>query len=313
MWLAVRGLDFGKISGYFKKANYLWVFISTIFGLLAYWFRAVRWNILLKPIGHQISNSNALWTISFGYLMNLTVPRSGEVARATALYGVEKVPVDKSFGTIILERVVDLCCMLLFLLLVLVFKYEAIAAFYQKANIKVSTSTLIIIFGALVVGGILFLVFRKRLGTIPVVGKMVKFVNGILSGLLTIFKLEQPLKFVLYSLAIWACYYLAAYLVCFALPETSAFTWADGLFLVVVGTLGMMVPASGGIGAFHFALKLGVGALFLSLGKSFSQGEEIGLAYAFISHTMQMIIMLVMGFISIPMLARARSRVTPTL
>ena len=83
-----------------------------IFGLLAYWFRAVRWNLLLEPMGYQISNSNSLWTISFGYLMNLTIPRSGELARSTALYGVEKVPVDKSFGTIILERVVDLFCML---------------------------------------------------------------------------------------------------------------------------------------------------------------------------------------------------------
>jgi hypothetical protein len=63
-----------------------------------------------------------LWSISFGYLMNLTIPRSGEVARATALYGVEKVPVDKSFGTIILERVVDLFCMMVFLGLTLLFK-----------------------------------------------------------------------------------------------------------------------------------------------------------------------------------------------
>ncbi len=84
------------------------------FGVLAYWVRAIRWNLLLEPMGYTISNANALWTLSFGYLMNLTIPRSGEVARATALYGVEKVPVDKSFGTIILERVVDLVCMGLF-------------------------------------------------------------------------------------------------------------------------------------------------------------------------------------------------------
>ena len=107
---------------------------------------------------------------------------------------------------------------------------------------------------------------------------------------------------------IWLCYYLAAYLVCFALPETSDFTIADGFFIIVVGTLGMMVPASGGIGAFHFALKIGIAALFLSMGKSATEGAEVGLSYAFISHTMQLVIMLVMGLISIPMLARGRNQ-----
>ena len=128
-----------------------------------------------------------------------------------------------------------------------------------------------------------------------------------MDGALSIFKLKQPGKFIFHSLMIWICYYLAAYLVCFALPETSNFTFADGFFIIVVGTLGMMIPASGGIGAFHLALKLGVGALFLSMGKTFAEGEEIGLAYAFISHTMQLVIMAVLGFISIPILAKARN------
>lgn len=136
--------------------------------------------------------------------------------------------------------------------------------------------------------------------------KIYKIVDGLLDGLLSIFKLRKPGVFIFHSLMIWVCYYLAAYLVCFALPETAHFSIADGFFLIVVGTFGMMVPASGGIGAFHFALKIGVGALFLSMGKSFEEGAQVGLAYAFISHTMQLVIMLVMGLISIPMLAKAK-------
>ena len=71
----------------------------------------------------------------------------------------------------------------------------------------------------------------------------------------------------------------------------------------------MMVPASGGIGAFHFALKLGIMALFLSMGKNPEEGAEVGLAYAFISHTMQLVLMIVLGLISIPMLAKARNKI----
>ncbi|WP_297985091.1 lysylphosphatidylglycerol synthase transmembrane domain-containing protein [uncultured Chryseobacterium sp.] len=307
MWLAFRGLKFGEIKGYFAKANYLWVAAAAVFGVLAYWFRAIRWNLLFEPLGYKISNSNSFWTIAFGYLMNLTIPRSGEVARATALYGVEKVPVDKSFGTIILERVVDLICMIAFLGLTLIFKYDAILAFYKQSNINISPNKIFVILGVLTAGAIAFFVFRNRFINVPVLGNVIKIINGILDGVFSIFKLKQPVLFVVYSVAIWICYYLAAYLICFALPETSHFTFADGFFVIVVGTLGMMIPASGGIGAFHFALKLGIGALFLSMGKSFAEGEEVGLAYAFISHTMQLVLMVVLGFISIPILTKARN------
>ena len=307
MWLAFRGLEFGKIKGFFAKANYLWVAAAAFFGILAYWFRAVRWNLLLEPLGYQISNSNSFWTIAFGYLMNLTIPRSGELARSTALYGVERVPVDKSFGTVILERVVDLFCMIAFLGLTLIFKYDAIRAFYRQSNINVSPNKFLLILGGLALLGLLFFVFRDRFRNVPVLGNIIKIIDGILDGIFTIFKLKKPLKFLFHSVMIWVSYYLAAYLVCFALPETSNFTFADGFFIIVVGTLGMMVPASGGVGAFHYALKLGIGALFLAMGKSFAEGEEVGLAYAFISHTMQLVIMVVLGFISIPILAKARN------
>ncbi|EKB58523.1 lysylphosphatidylglycerol synthase transmembrane domain-containing protein [Bergeyella zoohelcum] len=310
MWLATRGLDFKEIQNYFANANYFWVALAAVFGLLAYWFRAVRWNIMFEPMGYRSSVSNSFWSISFGYLMNLTIPRSGELARATALYKVEKIPVENSFGTIVLERIIDLLCMMLFLILTFVLKSDAIQAFWQQAQSGsqngTSSSLGYGIAGIGLLGTILFFSLRKKLEKNAFFAKIYKIVDGLLDGLLSIFKLRKPGVFIFHSLMIWVCYYLAAYLVCFALPETAHFSIADGFFLIVVGTFGMMVPASGGIGAFHFALKIGVGALFLSMGKSFEEGAQVGLAYAFISHTMQLVIMLVMGLISIPMLAKAK-------
>ncbi|RZJ45273.1 MAG: flippase-like domain-containing protein [Chryseobacterium sp.] len=308
LWLALRGFDFDVVQKSLAKANYAWVLFAAVFGVLAYWFRAVRWNLLLEPMGHSISTSNAFWTISFGYLMNLTIPRSGEVARATALYGVEKVPVDKSFGTIILERVVDLVCMMGFLGLTLIFKYDAILSFYENSDIKINPNKVILVISILAVGAILFFVFKKKLSRVPVLGKIIGFIDGILQGLTSIFKLKQKVKFILYTLGIWICYYMAAYLVCFALPETSDFTIADGFFIIVVGTLGMIVPASGGIGAFNLAMKYGFMALFISMGKSAEFGGEMGLTYSFISLPLQIMIMLTTGLLSIPMLAKARNK-----
>jgi len=317
MWWALQDMEFRKISGYFAEANYFWVFVASVFGLLAYWFRAVRWNLLLEPLGHTISTSNSFWTISFGYLMNLTIPRSGEVARATALFGVEKVPVDESFGTIILERVVDLLCMLVFLMLALIFRYNAIISFYRyiteekgKTADASQSPILYIVAIAGIVFFLSFVIFRKHLERFTLYQKVQNFISGILLGLKSILRLRQKQRFLWYTIAIWLCYYLAAYLVCFALPATSEFGLADGFFIIVVGTLGMMVPASGGIGAFHLALKFGIMALWLSMGRDPVEGGDIGLSYAFISHTMQLVIMLVMGALSIPMLARARAQIS---
>ncbi|MDR2204619.1 MAG: flippase-like domain-containing protein [Flavobacteriaceae bacterium] len=309
MWLALRGLDVKKIKNAFLKADYFWVFASAFFGVFAYWLRAIRWNLLFEPLGYKISNSNALWTVSFGYLMNLTIPRSGEIARATALYGVEKIPADKSFGTIILERIVDFVCMLGFLVLTMLFKHDAILSFYEKSNIKINPIILIAAILVLILGIFAFFRFKKYLIKYPFFAKIINFIDGIFQGITSIFKLKQKGKFIFYTLAIWICYYFAAYLVCFSLPETSDFSVADGFYIIVIGTLGMMIPASGGFGAFHFAMRTGIAALFFSMGKNPDEGAEIGLSYAFISHTLQIIIMLVMGLISIPMLAKKEPRI----
>lgn len=327
LWYATKGLDFKVIKESLSKANYWWVVFAGIFGLLAYWFRAVRWNLLLEPIGYSTSNLNALWSISFGYLMNLTIPRSGEVARATALYGVEKVPVSKSVGTIILERVIDLVCMVGFLLLAIIFKFDAIVSFYDYITTKKEVSidkhtptafekfllsigindfdffylVLKILISILIIGIIYYFIKFKRI-------QLINFIKGIWEGIASISKLKQKGKFILYTIGIWVCYFFAAYLVCFALPETSDFTVADGFFIIVVGTLGMIVPASGGIGAFNLAMKYGFMALFLSMGKSAEVGGEVGLTYSFISLPLQIVIMLTTGLLSIPMLAKARNK-----
>lgn len=306
LWLALRGLDLDKIEQSLKKANYIWVGFAAVFGVSAYIFRAVRWNLLLEPMGHKISNSNSLWSISFGYLMNLTIPRSGELARSTALYGVEKVPVDKSFGTIILERVIDLVCMLIFLGLTLIFKFEAIYSFYEKSGVKFNPFFIIGIIAGIIIAFVVFIKFKERFRKISLLSKIIDFIDGIIAGLTSVFKLRQKIKFILLTGGIWICYFFASYLVCFSLPETSDFTLADGCFILVVGTLGMIIPASGGIGAFNLAMKFGFTALFISMGKDAVEGGELGLAYSFITLPLQIIIMLVMGLISIPMLAKNR-------
>lgn len=311
MWLALRGLDFGAIKSSLQEANYFWVMLSAFFGILAYGFRAVRWNLLLEPMGYNIRNSNAFWTIAFGYMMNLTIPRSGEVARATALYGVEKVAVEKSIATIVVERIVDLMFMFGFLLLTFIFNRGVLFAFYDKMTNYVGDGNT----GSVADSGIPFWVKTMVVLVVGLVGilvfykfshKIISFVKGIFSGLKSILKLKAKVKFLLYSLGIWICYFLSAYVICFALEGTSFFSVGDGFLIITAGTLGMLVPTSGGAGSFHIAVKLAIGGIYLSLGKNQEQGEEVGLTYALLSHTMQIVIMLVMGLIALPILLKRK-------
>ncbi len=318
MYLVSRSLgdDFmEKTVSAFKRANYIWMGVSAIFGIAAYWIRALRWNLLLEPMGYKISNSNSLWALSFGYFLNLGIPRMGEIGRATALQTVEDVPFSNSFGTIVTERIIDLCFMILFLLLATLFNYSSILSFFDllgkndQPTEEKSYTLYYIILGLLILSGIIFFIFRKKLVEFTFIKKIRLLLKGIFVGLLSVLKLKQRGKFILLSFGIWTCYFFAAYFVVFALPETSFIPIQTGFYILAVGTLGMMVPASGGIGAYHGAMMIGFSALFLSMGKPAHEGKDIGYSYALLSHGLQMVIMIFMGLISIIMLAKNKKKV----
>lgn len=325
MWFALKDIHYDKIKQSLIQANYFWMLFSAIFAILAYGFRAVRWNLLLEPMGYRILNLNAFWTIAFGYMVNLTIPRSGEIARATALYGVEKIPVEKSFATIVIERVVDLCFMLFFLLFTFIFNGKVLKLFFCKltsyqSNGQRKLSSTDEFLSNMGVGDLDVFYFWLKIGTLTLVilaftigltgfkEKIFSLFKGVLEGLLSVFRMKSRLRFLLYSVGIWLCYFLSAYLICFALEETSFFRIGDGFLIIIAGTLGMMVPTSGGAGSFHVAVKLAIAGIFVSLGRDQNTGEEVGLTYALISHTIQMIFMLIMGLIAIPFLIKSKNR-----
>jgi len=92
----------------FKNANYLWVFLALVVALLSHISRAYRWKYLLLPLGIKPKLSLMYHSVMIGYIINLTIPRSGEVARAGYFSKYQKTSTDKIFGTIVVERVIDL-------------------------------------------------------------------------------------------------------------------------------------------------------------------------------------------------------------
>ena len=321
MWIALRGIDFNRVKYSLERVNYFWILISVFLGILAYIFRAVRWNLLLEPMGYRISNNNAFWTIAFGYIMNLTVPRSGEIARATALYRVEKIPVEKSFATIVIERVIDLCFMLFFLFLAFVFNGEVLKLFFDRLtnyqsdeqksysmvdefSLSLGIENLTNFYFGLKIGILLIGILVFLVSVIKFKAKIISVIKGVIEGLLSVFKIKNRLQFLGYSVGIWLCYFFSAYVLCFSLEGTESFGVRDVFLIITAGTLGMMVPTSGGAGSFHIAVKLAIVGIYISFGKEQDLGNEVGFIYALISHTSQMCSMVLLGLVSIPFLVK---------
>ena len=311
LYFAFKGVDAGELRNSFANARYGYVFLYLLIGFISLLSRSYRWMIMIEPLGYKVSFLNSFYSLCTGYLANFAFPRLGEITRCGSLSKAEKIPVDKLFGTVIVERVIDLAILVILLLILIIGRFDYFGNFI-KNNIYTplvegvnesfgSTWLLLLIIMSIpVIIVIVYLMFRTRLSKILVIQKIKSFIRGILDGLKTIYTLKRRWSFIFHSLLIWACYWLMTYAALFALPETSQLKLIDALFLLAVGTLGWVVPVQGGIGAYHYMVTLG-----LTLYKI---PREAGLTYATLSHGSQMIMLIVLGTISFMLLFAVQRR-----
>lgn len=301
LYFAFRGVDAAELRNSFAHARYGYVFLYLLIGFISLLSRSYRWMIMIEPLGHKISFWNSFYALNTGYLANFAFPRLGEITRCGSLSKVEKIPVDKLFGTVIVERVIDLVILVLLLLILIIGRFDYFGHFIQhniyiplveRVNESFGNSwiLLLIVMSIPVIIVIVYLMFRTRLSKIKVIQKIKSFIRGILDGLKTIYTLKRRWSFIFHSLMIWTCYWLMTYAALFALPETSQLKLIDALFLLAVGTLGWVVPVQGGIGAYHYMVTLGF--------TLYKIPREAGLTYATLSHESQMIMLIVLGTIS---------------
>lgn len=300
--LTFKQTDFQVLKQAAAEANYFWFVLSMALSIVSYWLRAARWRLLLEPIGYETSIKSGFWAISFAYFMNLTIPRSGEIARATSFYKMEKVPVDQSIGTIVLERVIDLLFLGGFFILTLIFNAKTLFSFFSFAG-DLSWQKYLTLLGILLVGMLLLYLSRNLFKRFALYKKVVEFIRGIITGFLSILHLKKRSLFVLYSFAIWLCYFLMTYLVVFAFPATLNFGLAEGFFLIVSGALGMILPAVGGL-AYPYIMSIAFGAIYLASGQSVEEGKTVGNYFGLMLYFAQIISMIAFGLLSIYFIAK---------
>jgi uncharacterized protein (TIRG00374 family) len=307
VWLTVRKLtaaDIEVIKGVFRRTKYVWVIIGAVVGMLSNVARAERWKLLLNSVGYYPKRSNINYSVFVMYAGNLIFPRLGEVTRCTLLYNTDNVPVDKSIGTMVLERLVDVVCMLLIGTLALALQYDLLMKFlndkflsHLSFDMARYTSSYLLLFVAIVLVVVLvgggYLIYRMR--SHPFVVRVLGFVNGMIEGLLSIRKLKNPLLFIFYSVMIWAMYTYMLVICYYSLPETSSMGIVSGLAIVFFGGIAFII-SQGGIGAYPPVV-----GLVLAL---YGVPYEVGFAFGWLVWSIQTIAVIICGVISFILVTR---------
>jgi uncharacterized protein (TIRG00374 family) len=293
-YIVILNNDPEKIWETVKTADIKWILLAIICGVLSHLARALRWNILLQPLGYKASVANSFHAVIIGYLVNMGVPRAGEVARPAVLSKLEKIPFNKLVGTVVVERVVDLIITLVIAVVIFFVQFNMIADFFIDL-FKDADSTKTMIYAAI---GILVIVLcvityrnRERIYTMPIINKLKSFIEGLLDGVKTIFKLKQNGLFLFYSLFIWVMYFLMSYFIFFALEGTSHLGLSAGLTVLLFGTAAMIVPIPGGLGTYELMVPAGL-ALY-------AIGDVVGDSFAILTHSLQILLIFVIGIYSV--------------
>ncbi|MDQ1266463.1 MAG: hypothetical protein QG635_1615 [Bacteroidota bacterium] len=287
-----------------RQANFLWVILSIPVILLSHWLRAMRWRIMLKPIVQGSSTLNLFKAVMIGYAANSVTPRGGELLRPFVYSRQEKVSFSSVFGTIVVERFIDLLTLLLiFLLALIIFSGKIIQALqniFDKLNVDIKPSNflylsaivllvLIISFYPPIVDFFLRIIvkpFSKRIYD-GINSKFHKFRIGFAI-------IKDPsayLRLVLESVAIWICYGIPMYLMffCFGFNNNMDLGAGDAfLLLVVVGVATTIAPTPGAIGVHHVAVRVAMVILY-------GITEKEALAYAVITHATNYIVQTLVG------------------
>jgi glycosyltransferase 2 family protein len=271
---------------YFSEANYSIVFLSVIFSVLSHVSRSYRWNFMLDSLGYHPKLANNFMAISVAYLMNIFIPKSGEVSRGIILDKYEGVPFEKGFGTIISERIVDLIFLLAFTIIALILKFDVLSKYLSE---NIPTSTVYILLVGMVTFSILMLLFLKYSKSKTNL-KLRSFVFGLKEGILSILKMNKKGAFLFHTFIIWGLYLLSFYTALYALPATSHISFGTIIIAFVVGSFTFAFTNSG-FGTYPAALA-GILAMF-------GVTKTVGVAFGWIVWTSNIASLVFFGCLSL--------------
>jgi hypothetical protein len=294
MYIAFRDQDLSDIASKLSSINYKWIIVSMICGVLAIISRGLRWVFLIESLGYNISKKNSIHTVAIGYFTNILIPRAGEITRCTSLQQVEGVPFNKLFGTLILERLIDLAILILLVLVAFLYKFSEISTFFTEvlgsSSNDIFYSPIVIMLLIIILLTTTIWLLRDQLNKLSYYKKIKHILIGLKDGLTSLKGISKKIPFILHTIFIWLMYIIMTYVCFFAIKETASLSFLDGVYMTIIGGLGMIVPSQAGIGSYHLAVKIGLTGIGIAV--------QPALLFAFSVHTAQTVMTIIFGIIS---------------
>lgn len=301
LYFAFRGKDFSGIWNSIKSSNFWWFFVPRIFVLIAHWARAWRWVLQLRTFQHTTSVNTAFHAVVATYFVNIYLPKIGDFYRCWALQKTEKIPFSRSFGTLVIEKFIDLLMLFFFFGIAVLLKYKEVSQFLQEklwANFQEKLSLIVsgqwLYIGVvilLVLLAIAILFWLRARGQNPFQEKIKNIVRNVWQGIESIRKIDNAWAFVGLSLLIFGCFWLNFQLSFLAMPSTAHLNLIDALFIFTTSAFSQAAPIQGNIGAFHWLVSEALNILKVT--------PEQALAWATAMHGTGLIFRLVTGSVSI--------------
>ncbi len=301
IYLSLRGL---KVTNGENKWEYLkdtwngshkgWLAAMAILSIMSHVVRAERWRMLLAPVGFNARLSSSFLSLMVGYLVNLVIPRGGEISRSYNLYKLDKIPVVESFGTVVIERIVDLICLVMVIAISFLFESKKLFEFISTLPISGPGSSkvqmILVSISALAIITLLVYFLLKRNKRINQTFR--KIWTSFKDGMLSIFRLEKKGLFTFYTAVIWGLYFAMSYSVLNAFPATSGLSFNAVFSLFAIGAIAMAVPLPGGTGSYHVLVPQGLFFLY-----NIPLNDAV--AFTFIFHGWQTAVYVVFGALSL--------------
>lgn len=298
-WLSVKNLDQQSIEQIQEALlrSQKWLIVPVFLMLVfSHYLRALRWRLLMKPLGHHPSIVNTFFAVLIGYLINLGVPRLGELAKCTLLSRYEKIPAEQLIGTIITERIIDALCLIVVFVLTLGLQpglyTQLLSTFFPTQQQEATTSSsplTLFIFLTLIALFLFYWVGYKKRKLSQLQQLIVELFRRVLAGISSIAILRQRGLFILLSICIWALYLLAGYVGFFAFAETSHFGLREALTILSAGSVGM-IASPGGIGAYAYLIEKSM--------QLYGLPYSIALAFGWLLWLAQMAVTVLTGLVS---------------
>ena len=270
-----------------SEANYLWILAALVIAFLSHLSRAYRWKYLLETLDLKPKLSLMYHSVMIGYIINLTIPRSGELARAAYFSRYQKTKPDQIFGTIVIERVVDLIMFALVFFIAFLFQADQ-EKFNQFRQISTNSSNSLLLPIFIVIGVLLII---SLVGFKKVRIKAINFLKGITQGATAILRLKSKTAFLMHTLFIWSGYLAMLWITALALPDLQNIT-INAVFACFIGGTIAIGATPGGIGLYPIMVA---GALI----EMYGYDGQIAKSFGMLMWTSQTAFMILLGIISL--------------